>query len=72
MGKEENYRKTFKVGITGEFMEQLEAEEFVGKIELRCKGWCHDKKELRCKGWCHDNTHAMDYKPQLPNAEYFN
>ena len=54
-------------------MEQLEAkaEEFVGKVELRCKGWCHDKYELRCRGWCHDRTETR-YQAELPSAECFN
>ena len=54
-------------------MEKLEAkaEEFAGRMELRCKGWCHDKYEMRCKGWCHDGT-PTTYKTRLPNVEYFN
>ena len=54
-------------------MEKLEAkaEEFVGKMELRCKGWWHDKYEMRCKGWCHDGTPKM-YDTDFPNVEYFN
>jgi len=54
-------------------MEKLEAKtnEFAGRTEVRCKGWCHDKTELRCKGWCHDSS-EMNYLTNLPNAEYFN
>jgi hypothetical protein len=41
-------------------MKKLEAkaEEFAGKTELRCKGWCHDIE--------------IAYKPNLPSIEYFN
>jgi len=41
-------------------MEKLEAktESFEGKVELRCRGWCH-KKDLE------------GYQLNLPSAEYF-
>jgi len=54
-------------------MEQLEAkaEEFTGKTELRCKGWCHKAYELRCKGWCHSKS-GTTYQAELPSIEYFN
>ena len=42
-------------------MEKLEvkAEESVEKMELRCKGWCHDRTETI-------------YQTELPNVKYFN